>query len=248
MNGPLWLACPESAVPQNTAWLSAGEEQYARRQRFTKRRVEFLVARFTAKTAVTRVLGLSSVDALARVEIRHEPSGAPFACVDGARTEVEISLTDRAGWAACLVSSDQIRIGCDLELVERRSAVFVDDYFTSAERHYVLARPDGKSRELAANLIWSAKEAALKVLTTGLRQDTRTVEVSTEDTGNGWQPMTVTADTGAAFPGWWRRLGNFVLTVAAAGPIPPPHRLPSPWNLATATPTHTWVDQPTVSH
>ncbi len=50
---------------------------------------------------------------------------------------------------------------------------------------------------LAANLIWPAKESALKVLRTGLRADTRTVEVvlaepSGISTGAGqWQRLSV---------------------------------------------------------
>ena len=41
--------------------------------------------------------------------------------------------------------------------------------------------PDGP--DATANLIWSAKESALKVLRTGLRADTRTVEVALADGG-----------------------------------------------------------------
>ena len=69
-----------------------------------------------------------------------------------------------------------LSVGCDLELVEPRSALFVRDYFTAAERERVAAAPAREHDELA-NLIWCAKESALKVLRTGLRRDTRSVEV-----------------------------------------------------------------------
>jgi len=247
VTAPLWLACPESALPPGTAWLTAAEAAYAERQRYTKRRVEFLLARFTAKTAVAAALGLSPAAASSRVEIRHEPSGAPFACVDGSLAPVQVSSTDRAGWATCLVSAAPVRVGCDLELVEPRSAAFVADWFTAAERRYVESRDGDDARNLAANLVWSAKESALKVLTTGLRRDTRTVEVSVGAVAGSWQPLTVTVDTGAQFPGWWRRLGRFVLTVAAAAPLSAPAVLPSPWDIAAAEPTHSWLVRPTVS-
>src|SRR6185437_10773079 len=127
-----------------------------------------------------------------------------------------ISMTDRAGWAVCLLGPPGRSLGCDLELVERRTEMFVHDYLTEREAEHVMAAPSGPERDLLANLAWSAKESALKVLRTGLRRDTRTVEVThgsrkVED----WREITVAVDGERAFPGWWRRFGDFVLTIAA---------------------------------
>ena len=69
-------------------------------------------------------------------------------------------------------------VGCDLELVEPRTPGFVADFLTAAEQQSVASRPDP---DAAANLIWSAKESALKVLQTGLRRDTRSVEVAVDE-------------------------------------------------------------------
>jgi len=69
-------------------------------------------------------------------------------------------------------------IGCDLEIVEPRSDAFVEDFLTAAERSLVAGAPDEDARHLLANLVWCGKESALKVLRTGLRRDTRSVEVS----------------------------------------------------------------------
>ena len=116
-------------------------------------------------------------------------------------------------------------LGIDLELVEPRSDAFVDDYFTADESAYVRSLTAGAARDEAANLIWSAKEAALKVRQVGLRADTREVAV---DLGHvrgrdGWTPLSVTGRDGASFPGWWRRDGVFLLTIAGRQPSPPPH-------------------------
>jgi len=92
--------------------------------------------------------------------------------------ERRISMTDRAGWAVCAIAPPGIEVGVDLELVESRSTLFVQDYFTDAERRVALT---GESADpLLTNLIWSAKESALKVLRTGLRRDTRSVEITLE--------------------------------------------------------------------
>jgi 4'-phosphopantetheinyl transferase len=237
-----WLARSAAMVPDGDDWLTPAERAYADRQRFTKRRSEFRIARYAAKSALAHVLALpSDAASLARLEIRHEPSGAPYPCVDGHPAACQLSLTDRADWAVCLVGGAAARIGCDLELVEPRSAAFVEDYFTAAEQQYVAA---ADSPELAANLIWSAKESALKVLTTGLRRDTRTVEVAADRAGDGWRRLKITAAEGTTYPGWWHRYGEFVLTIAAAAPVEPPVAL-DPWPLlGTAEPTHGWLREP----
>jgi 4'-phosphopantetheinyl transferase len=239
-----WLARGERDLPRDESWLSDAEAAYANRQRFAKRRTEFLVARWTAKQALRVVLSLPVDGAgLRRVEVRHASTGAPFACVDGTPVDARISLTDRAGWAVCLVAESG-PIGCDLELVEARSQRFVHDFFTTAERDYVESAADP---DLAANLVWSAKESALKVLETGLRRDTRSVEVSVAPPSGGWSALTATTAERSVFPGWWQRFGDFVLTVAVSARQPAPTGLDEPSPLHTARPEHSWLRRPLTS-
>ncbi len=237
-----WLARGERHLPPGLEWLSPVETAWAGRMRFAKRRDEFLVARWTAKAALAAVAGLPDDEAtLRRLEVRHAPSGAPLAHLDGRRLDLAVSLTDRAGWAVCLVGG-AAAVGCDLELVEPRSPAFVADYLTDAEARYVRAAPDA---HLTANLVWSAKESALKVLGTGLRRDTRSVEVTlARAAAGGWAELVVRTAEGAVFPGWWRRFGEFVLTVAATDPVSPPVALEEPPALAGARPAHTWLARP----
>ncbi|HEX6467717.1 MAG TPA: 4'-phosphopantetheinyl transferase superfamily protein [Streptosporangiaceae bacterium] len=240
-----WLARGEPQLPRDISWLSPAEAQRAAEMRFTKRRTEFLVARWTAKRAIAGLMG-QDIDPT-RVEVRHHVTGAPEAWLDGSPLDVGISLSDRAGWAVCLLGGAPGAVGCDLELVEPRSPGFVRDYFTPAEQRRIGAD------ELAANLFWSAKESVLKVLRTGLRRDTRTVEIAlgtsvgtpAADGGGEWAPLTARTVEGAVFPGWWCRFGDFVLTVAARGPAPrPPGTLEHPPALAAATPLHSWLTEP----
>ncbi len=229
--------------------------------RFTKRRTEYLLRRFAGKSAVATTVGLSQDSAsLGRIAVLNRMTGAPYVQVDGEALGLDISLTDRAGWAVCLVGPDLGAVGVDLEIVERRSAGFVSDFLTSTEQETVAAAaaagPDGF--DAAANLIWSAKESALKVLRTGLRADTRTVEVDPGDPaaivdagsrpagGSPWQRLTVAAGA-RTFPGWWRRDGVFLLTVvAAAGLREAPSELPGSADLSSAQPIHSWMAHPLV--
>jgi 4'-phosphopantetheinyl transferase len=238
-----WLAAGEDALPAGTRWLAPGEAARAAGLRHAKRRTEYLLRRLVAKHAVAITIGRSTEPlALAGIEVRNAPTGAPYVLVDGATLGLDLSISDRAGWAVCVLGE---AVGCDLELVEPRSAGFVRDFLTEAEQRFVGARPPGDGRDAAATLLWSAKESALKVLHTGLRRDTRSVEVTVDPRGgDGWSALTVRATEGATFPGWWRRDGRFVLTVATPAPGPPPVALDDPQVLATAVPRHSWLDRP----
>ena len=183
--------------------------------RFTKRRDEWLLARWTAKQALAGRLGLPDDPvSLGRIEIRTiiggPAQGAPEVFVDGDRYEIGVSLTDRAGWAVCTVGAVE-ELGCDLELVEPRSDRFVRDFLTPREQSDVADPPVDCLSDAVANLIWSAKESALKVLRTGLRRDTRSVEVGfpAEPSVDGWQPLAVRTEEGRDLPGWWRQYGEF---------------------------------------
>lgn len=248
-----WIARGEIELPDHDEWLSDREREQVASIRFTKRRQEYLTRRWAAKHAVATAVdgGPPGPARLAAIEIRNHASGAPWVAVDDRAVEIEVSLTDRAGWAVCLVGRPGMndvadRIGVDLELAEPRSEGFIDDFLTSDEQDYVRSRDTLDARHAAANLLWSAKEAALKVLQVGLRADTRTIEVSVGDVGrdDGWAPLTMRSRVGDDFSGWWRRDGEFVLTVAARRPIAPPAAMSGSADLRRAEPLHSWLDRP----
>lgn len=250
-----WLAHGEPDLPDHRQWLAVDEQRRLAGFRFTKPHTEYLVRRWTAKHAVAAALGHgTSTTDLRRIEIRNRPSGAPYVQVDGQPAELDVSLTDRAGWAVCLVSSaGQMQagtLGVDLEIVEPRSDSFLADFLTPAEQLVVRAAPTRDDRDALANLHWSAKEAALKTVQLGLRVDTHDVHVrlGAAATADGWRALEVDA-LGRSFPGWWRRDGKFVLTVTFDPdhlPAAPPVMLATSSDLSVATPLHTWQSSPTV--
>ena len=231
-------------MPDHDDWLTGPEADRLNAMRYTKRRDESRLGRWTAKHAVAQALDLPrSPTRLREVVIRNAKDGAPEAFVGSDPASVAISMTDRAGWAVCVVADGVEGVGCDLELVEPRSALFVADYFTAAERAEVADRPD--DHDLLANLIWSAKESALKVLREGLRLDTRSVEVTLGNEEHaGWTSLAVTTSSGDRFPGWWTRHREFVLTYCATSATQAPTPMDDPSPLAMATPTHSWLHTP----
>ncbi len=80
----------------------------------------------------------------------------------------------------CVVAPAGVSLGCDLEVIEPRSAAFVTDYFTRNEQALV-ERTSKEERPRLVTLLWSAKESALKALHVGLRLDTNSVEVLSLD-------------------------------------------------------------------
>jgi 4'-phosphopantetheinyl transferase len=241
-----WLARGEHELPDDISWLTPGEAERAAGMRFPKQRTEYLLRRWVGKQAVAAALdGLGEAPDLGRIGIANRPSGAPYVVVDGAPSALTVSLTDRAGWGVCLVGPGLTRVGCDLEVVESRSAGFVSDFLTEGEQAFVASQQPGDASDAAANLLWSAKESGLKVLQTGLRRDTRSVEVSVEDARyDGWGRLTMRTAEGRRLPGWWRREGVFLLTLAADSEIGPPRPLPGSAQLSGASPVHSWVGKP----
>jgi 4'-phosphopantetheinyl transferase len=235
-----WHSSGLAEVPDDLGWLADVERDRFTSMRFPKRRFDALLGRWTAKNCVVRVLELGSdPQSLAGVVVKNATDGAPEVFVSGKQIPWVIAMTDRADWGVSALRQGEERIGCDLELVEPRSALFVEDYFTPKEQRVVKL---GDPSELA-NLIWSAKESALKVLRTGLRRDTRTVEVRLgTDRVDGWSSLAVTVDGHKVLPGWWIRYGSFLLTFVSVSDDAPPASLFEPPPLANALPSNTWMD------
>lgn len=245
MSGPrlAWLSQALADAAPGEAWLTPREAWAVARLRFARRRDAFRLGRWTAKKALALSLGRDAAPgALRSIEIATAPDGAPVPLVDGRPTEAALSMTGRADHAVAFVGPCGIGLGCDLELVEPRSAAFAADYLTPAEQGLVAAAGDGPARHLMANAVWCAKESALKILRTGLRRDTRSVEVSFPAQGAeaGWAPVDLRLEEGPVFTGWWRRFGDFVLALAATDRFAPPPSLIEPPALAGARPGESW--------
>jgi 4'-phosphopantetheinyl transferase len=240
-HGLRWLSQGMTDVPADDSWLAPREAAYLARMRFPKRASEFRLGRWTAKRALALYLGRPDSAELRGIVIDRAPDGAPAPFVDGRPAQASITMTDRADQAVVLVGPPELTLGCDLELVEPRSAAFVADYLTAGEQQRVAAAGAGE-RDLWANLVWCGKESALKVLRTGLRRSTLGVEVSFPDAPDvdGWLPLEVRSVEGTLFSGWWQRFSAFVLTLAASAPFAPPRAFVEPPGLASAVPGEQW--------
>lgn len=214
-----WLKQRSCAVPPGDQWLSPRERERLLTLRLPKRRADFLLGRFTAKQAVAAYLGAGQAPALAEIEIRAEPSGAPAVFLAGSPAPLSLSLSHRDGHALCAVAEPETLLGCDLEVIEDHGSAFLSDFFTAEEQALLWAAPSAKRTELCT-VLWSAKESALKALKTGLRLDTREVIVTLLQGAasvDGWCPLGVRhAGSAARFPGFYRVEPPLVLVLVSA--------------------------------
>jgi len=201
--------------------LSAEELKRFAQMHFPKRRSEWLQGRLTAKKLIVQcVPGMESVP-FDQITIANTPEGAPYVQVAGNVLPVPLSISHREGCAVAAVSTTHgVGLGIDLEWVEDHPQSFYEDFFTVGELR-TLGEYAADKRAWAGSLIWSAKEAVLKALGQGLRLDTRTVEIlciaiATVDSW-GLVELRVANSENEIWYGYWRNLGQHVLTLAVRG-------------------------------
>ncbi len=216
MKPGLWLEVG-AAIPRELDWLADGERERLAAMRFPRRRHDFRRGRWAVKRALARALALPETrESLAQLEVRADGRGAPFACLRGERLPCDLSLSHRAGAALCAVAPAGTRIGCDVEWVEPRSRAFARHFLAANDRRWLDSLPE-PSRAEAANLLWSARESAVKAFGTGLDVDVRTLEVRVTEDRTRFDVRALR--TGQALHGRWGRHRGWLWTVASPRPL-----------------------------
>jgi len=228
----VWLTASAADVPPDDDWLGPAEREVLSGLHVEKRRADWRLGRWVAKRAVAAVQRIPAE----RVEILAAADGAPEAWLGGARLNVSVSLSHRSGRAMAAVAAEPAVVGCDLELVEPRSAAFVREWLPEREQA-LLAPLDGSEHARVANLLWCAREAAAKVRREGLRLDVRRAGVVLDGVAaarsggagrsGGWRPLQVVWPDAEPTSGWWRADPGWVMVVAGAPAFRAPGRLES---------------------
>ena len=222
----LWLEQSLADVSGDDLWLSESERLRCNSLRVPKRRADWRLGRWTAKHAVASYLEIPhSFAALATIEIRSHPSGAPEVYSNDRPARVCVSISHSAGVAACAVCRAGIAVGCDLEHVEPRDPAFTADYFTTDEQE-LISRVGESERDFLTTLLWSTKESALKTLGTGLRLDTRCVAgkigKGASSIADAWAPLCVCCPDDQVLLGWWRCSAKLVRSIVTDPSSAPP--------------------------
>ena len=212
----------QTSLENKAGFLSPAELQKLSTLRFPKRRNEWLMGRWAAKSLIQSIPAYQHFS-LDEIEIQNGSEGAPYFRSPGGSASPDcltISHSGRFALCALALGSD-LRVGADLEKIEPRTETFIQDYFSPAERQLVDTYP-AEIRATVVNLIWSAKESMLKALGVGLHWDTRQVEIHEiggfipGDANHGkWQKMQVSdlQQGNRHWGAWWQRRSNFVITL-----------------------------------
>ena len=222
MGAPGWLTRSLAEVPDGEDWLGEREREVLAGLTLAKRRQDWLLGRYAAKSAVAAWLDAPA----AEVEILAAGDGAPEAWTGHERAPVAISLSHRAGRALVAIADAVTVIGCDLERVEARSAAFIHEWLAPSERALVDAATGRERGMLMANLAWTAKEAAAKTRREGLRLPVRHAVARPDLQGAGdWRALAVTWPDHPPTRGWWREEPGWVMALTAEPAPEPPRRL-----------------------
>ena len=208
----------EQRVFSDLDWLSISEDNFLQTLRFPKRREEWLAGRWLAKNLLVQGSESLSDTKLNEISIEKNADGSPFVLWKGNILPGSISISHRSGnIAAAWTPYPDFRIGIDLELVEPKTNSFIEDYFTNTEIEYTLNQKPEK-QACVSSLIWSAKEAVMKAMHTGLSIDTRQVEFGfcPVDQEKVWQNLNVihypeNSNNANLF---WQRQGGKIITLA----------------------------------
>lgn len=230
-----WLRLRGDHQPVTAAkaavFLNAAEIDYWSALKSDKRRQDWLLGRRAAKKLVTGVFKKQNGRDIAYQQITILPheDGWPIVTVatEDELPALTLSVSHSRRTAFCAAVEGEYRpLGADIEAVEPRSVAFAEEYFTQLEQQFLSAAPP-EQRTALVNAIWSGKEAVLKAIRRGLAEDTRIVSCLPHPamaTGSDWLPMRIkwteerSITPKPSLAGYWRREGDFVMTLAFAPP------------------------------
>lgn len=179
---------------------------------------EWTAGRIAAKVLLRRALPEYADTPFPATQLLRDSSGAPYLAgeKDG-REPGSFSLSHSHGYIFAGYRPVAARFGLDLEFIEPRSDDFIGDYFSENEISFLRGCAPEEKYDMAT-LIWSAKEAALKAASLGLRLDTRRVEISllpNQEAGIFWRAGRIDCSEIGMEPTafYWRRQAGFFQTL-----------------------------------
>lgn len=218
-----WLEQQLADVPEHDDWLGSREHALLKKLRFAKRRADWRLGRWTAKSALAAYCEIPH-RLFSELEIIPERSGAPAVLFREQPFPISISLSHRNGVGTCIVSEHTTEIGCDLEAVEPRTDTFIYDYLAQPEQDLMEEVPEFL-RTLVVTILWSGKESVLKAIRQGLRASTMSVVVQLTDpleefpgtstthaSTPKWRRFSAIYDRSTRFQGGWFENNNLIRT------------------------------------
>lgn len=139
------------------------EKEYLASLRFEKRRKSYLIGRYIAKMAISKLV---KEECLQKISISSGVFNQPI--VNYAMPNIQVSLTHSDNFSGAIAFLEGHPMGIDLELINNdgHNIDALETYTTSKEKDLVDKLPYNYETKLT--FLWTIKEALSKVLKTGL--------------------------------------------------------------------------------
>lgn len=163
-------ACPLLGPIRNL--LAAAENRRADRFTVEDGRNRYLAAHGMLRLVIGRALEIAPTDVVLREGARGKPSLAPTSATPACHFNISHSGD------AAVVAVAGAELGVDVEALRPlpRAVRLADRFFSDSERRWLLSRPTG-SRDAAFLALWTAKEAYLKAVGSGIAMQLRKIEI-----------------------------------------------------------------------
>jgi 4'-phosphopantetheinyl transferase EntD len=175
-------------LPPEQFW-SQPEQNLLEQLHIPKRQREWMAGRIAAKQAVRQLLDSSgcTVPEPVDISIQSAPDRAPLVVWPKNRpapSDVQISISHRAGWAGAAAVLAPARVGFDLEVIASRPPELVCSYLTAPEQAWIPGNP------FLETLAWSIKESIYKLWRGKHGSEPRDVEIQGTPTESSvWAPL-----------------------------------------------------------
>ena len=206
------LELPTAAIDQLTTYLSADEISRANKFRFPIHKRRFIVARGILRQLLGNYLQLSPDN----IKFEYGDHGKPRIAASVADTFLQFNVSHSEEYALYGFTHHHL-IGVDLEyLREMKDAVKLAERFFSPREFELLAGIASEQQREVFFKLWTAKEAYLKAIGTGLTNSLASIDISFDQAGNP-KLLAIEADLGAT-ANWFMYPcvpeTNYVATVA----------------------------------
>ena len=206
------LELSTTAIEQLATCLSSDEISRANKFRFPIHKRRFIVARGILRQLLGNYLQLSPE----RIEFEYGDRGKPRLATSVAESSLQFNISHSEEYALYGFTHHHL-IGVDLEyLREMKDAVKLAERFFSPREFKFLASLTEKQQRKVFFQLWTAKEAYLKAIGTGLTNSLASIDISFDQAGNP-NLLSIEGDLGAT-ANWFMYPcvpeTNYVATVA----------------------------------
>ena len=175
-------------MPDAVDWLHPAESLEYQRFSVEKRKRDWLLGRWTAKTLL-KSCWLPEME-ISALRIKSGENREPHFLEGDTLQPYTITISHGHGQAFCATARKDVLLGCDLEQVRDRSRFFLSDYFSRNEKS--LEEKTDLESPVFFTLCWSAKESVMKALKLGMKLHPKKIELVSLETGKeGWKTLIV---------------------------------------------------------